>query len=237
MTKSQTSDTVSRHPGPGKPGFTLLEILLAILILAVVVTTVLASFNAVFSTTETLDNSAQIYAMAKTCLNRMVADLDALTIAQRPFYKPPDYDDPPDPYRIVGSTAEGDGIGFAALGFASRAHLPMENSSRTGIAAINYYIMVKEDGQPVLKRSDTLYPYPTFEENSSDPVLCERVKSLAFTYYDAEGSDYESWDSDSENFNYATPKAIKIKLEIGDEAESYIFQTMVKLPVYREKSE
>ena len=237
MTKSQTSDTGSRQLGTGKPGFTLLEILLAILILAVVVTTVLASFNAVFSTTDTLDNSAQIYAMAKTCLNRMIADLDALTIAQRPFYKPPDYDDLPDPYRIVGSTADDDGTGFATLGFASRAHLPMENSSRMGIAAINYYIMAKEDGQSVLRRSDTLYPYPFFEENSSDPVLCERVKSLAFTYYDAEGSDHESWDSDSENFNYATPTAIEIKLEIGDEAESYIFQTMVKLPVYREKSE
>ena len=244
MTKNQKSapcipraGTGNQRPQIHKSGFTLLEILLAILILAVVVTTVLGSFNAVFSTTATLDNSARIHAMAKTCLNRILADLGALTIAPRPFYKPPDYDDPPDPYRIVGSTAESDGTGFAVLGFASRAHLPMENSSRTGIAAINYYIMAKEDGQSVLKRSDTLYPYPAFEENSSDPVLCERVKSLAFTYYDPEGSDYESWDSDSENFNYATPTAIEIKLEIGDETESYTFQTMVKLPVYREKSE
>jgi general secretion pathway protein J len=229
--------TGNRRPEISKSGFTLLEILLAISILAVVVTTVLGSFNAVFSTTDTLDNSARIYTMAKTCLNRMIADLEALTIAQRPFYKPPDYDDPPDPYRIEGATAEADGTSFAFFRFASRAHLPMENSKRTGIAAITYYIMAKEDGQPVLKRSDTLYPYPSFEENSRDPVLCERVKSLAFTYYDTEGSDYESWDSDSENFNYATPTAIEIKLEIGDETEFFTFKTMVKLPVYREKSE
>ena len=231
------SQTEKRESSRDAPGFTLLEILLAILILAVVITTILGSFNAVFSTTDTLDNSARIHAMAKTCLNRMVADLEGLTISQRPFYKPPDYDDPPDPYRIAGTASEGDGIGFANFRFASRAHLPMEKSKRTGIAEIHYYIMAREDGLPVLKRSDKLYPYPPFEENSSDPVLCERVKSLAFTYYDDEGSDYEIWDSDSEEFNYATPTAVEIRLEIGDETESYTFKTMVRLPIHREKSE
>lgn len=228
--------TEKRESNRDASGFTLLEILLAILILAVVITTILGSFNAVFSTTDTLDNSARIHAMAKTCLNRIVADLEALMISQRPFYKPPGYDDPPDPYRIVGTASDGDGIGFADFRFASRAHLPMEKSKRTGIAEIHYYIMAKEEGLPVLKRSDKLYPYPPFEENSSDPVLCERVKSLAFTYYDDEGSDYEIWDSDSEEFNYATPSAVEIRLEIGDETESYIFKTMVRFPIHREKT-
>ena len=218
-------------------GFTLLEILLAILILAVVVTTVLASFNAVFSTTDSLDDSAQIYAMAETCLNRMIADLEELVIAQRPLYKPPDYDDPPDPYRLVGGTDEIDGTGFAKLRFTSRAHLPMENRKRTGIAEINYYMLAGENGQAVLKRSDRLYPYPAFEEQASDPVLCERVKSLAFTFYDDEGSEYESWDSDSEKFGHATPTAIAIKLEMGDEMQSTIFKTMVRFPASREKVE
>jgi prepilin-type N-terminal cleavage/methylation domain-containing protein len=49
-------------------GFTLMEILVAIAILAIVVTTVLASFNSVFSTTEVLDENANLYEMAKNCL-------------------------------------------------------------------------------------------------------------------------------------------------------------------------
>jgi prepilin-type N-terminal cleavage/methylation domain-containing protein len=51
----------SRKP---QAGFTLMEVLVAITILAVVVTTILASFNSVFSTTEALDESADIYEMA-----------------------------------------------------------------------------------------------------------------------------------------------------------------------------
>ncbi|MCK5418859.1 MAG: prepilin-type N-terminal cleavage/methylation domain-containing protein, partial [Desulfobacterales bacterium] len=50
----------SRRPAAG---FTLMEVLVAIAILAIVVTTILASFNSVFSTTEVLGESADIYEM------------------------------------------------------------------------------------------------------------------------------------------------------------------------------
>ena len=93
----------NQKPETGTRGFTLMEILLAFLILGIVITTILASFNAVFSTTDTLRNSSRYYDMAKNCLNRMTLDLGALYITQPPLYKPPDFDDPPDPYRIIGS--------------------------------------------------------------------------------------------------------------------------------------
>jgi len=87
-------------------GFTLMEILLAFLILGIVLTTVLASFNAVFSTTDTLNSSSRFYEMAKSCLNRMTLDLEAFYALQPPLYKKPEFDDPPDPYRFVGSNTE-----------------------------------------------------------------------------------------------------------------------------------
>ncbi len=92
-----------------------MEILLAFLILGIVVTTVLASFNAVFSTTDTLNNSSRYYDMAKNCLNRMTLDLEALYVRQPPLYKKPEFDDPPDPYRIAGSTTDFGGTSFAQL--------------------------------------------------------------------------------------------------------------------------
>jgi len=218
-------------------GFTLLEILLAFMILGIVVTTVLASFNAVFSTTDTLNRSSQYYGMAKNCLNRMTLDLEALYARQPPLYKKPEFDDPPDSYRIVGSTTDVGGTSFASIRFTSSAHLPLGKSNRDGIAEIVYYVQAQNDGQMVLRRADHLYPYPEFEERAGDPVLCNNLKSLVFKYLDADGSELDEWNSDSDEYGYATPAAIRIALEIGDETTSYDFETTVRLAAWREKIE
>lgn len=218
-------------------GFTLMEILIAIAILAVVVTTILASFNSVFSTTEVLDDNSDLFEMAKNCMKRMTNDLESIHITQRPLYKPPELDQPPDPHRITATIADSGGTGIANFRFTSRAHVNLEKDRRDGIAEITYYVKASDDGQLLLKRSDKLYPYTPFEEKGSDPVLCKYVKSLAFKFYDTEGSEYDRWDSDSDEFGYATPAAIAVQLELSKKSVSSTFETMVSLPIHREKAE
>ena len=207
------------------------------MILGIVVTTILASFNAVFSSTDALKSSGRYFDMAKNCLSRMTLDFEALYVSERPLYKPPGFDDPPDPYRIVGSNTDIGGTSFAAIRFTSRAHVPLNKSINDGIAEIVYYVQAKNDDRIVLKRADHVYPYPPFEESGGDPILCDYVKSLAFKYYDAEGNESEEWDSDSDEYGHATPTAIGIQLEIGDEAASYTFETTVRLAAFRKKIE
>jgi len=67
--------------------------------------------------------------------------------------------------------------------------------------------------------------------------LCNNLKSLVFKYYDAEGSEFDEWNSDADEYGYATPAAISIHLEIGNETASYDFETTVRLAVRREKIE
>jgi general secretion pathway protein J len=237
---SRISDFQQLAASGRKPdsGFTLMEVLIAIAILAIVVVTVLASFNSVFSTTEVLDESADIHEMAKNCLKRMVLDLESIHISQRPLYKPPELDQPPDPYRFGASAEDTGGTGIAQnLRFASRAHIRLEDRSREGIAEVIYYVKAGDDGQLTLKRADNLYPYPEFEEKSSDPTLCKYVKSLSFKFYDKDGIEWDVWDSDSDEFGYATPKAIAVKLELTKKNASHTFETMVSLPISREKAE
>ena len=221
----------------GVRGFTLIEILLAFLILGIVMTTLLASFNAVFSSTDTLKNSARYFDMAQSCMNRMTFDLEALYITRPPLFKVPNFDAPPDPYRIVGSYSDVDGTSFALLRFASNAHIPFNRSTKNGIAEIVYYVQRDSEGRRVLRRRDTLFPYPPFEESNGDPVLIEDVKSLTIKYFDGEGTEYEEWNSDTEEFGYATPAAIGIQLEIGSESSSYTFETTVRFAVHRKKIE
>jgi general secretion pathway protein J len=223
-------------------GFTLLEILIAIFIFAIVMSTIFGTFNAVISRTDAIKNGMGGYEMARTCLNRITSDLNAIYIEQKPLYHSPDFDDPPDPYRLIGKETFAGNKSFSQLRFASTDHLSMKRNNENGIAEIVYY--VKEQGYPesefVLKRSDVVYSYDKdyeFEEKDSDPVLCEDIEEFSVLYYDKDENEYEKWDSDSDYMKYSTPYAIKIRLKIKSSNGSYAFDTKIALPVYREKFE
>jgi len=227
---------------PERAGFTLLEILLAIFIFAIVMSTIFGTFNAVVSRTDAIKNGMDGYEMARTCLNRITQDLTTVYVDQKPLYAPPDVDDKPDPYRFLGKETSAGNKSFSWLRFAATDHLSLNGKAETGIAEIVYY--VKEQGDPesefVLKRADTAYPYDEdyeFEEKESDPVLCEGIEEFSLVYIDAEGNELETWDSDADIFKYASPRAVFVKLKIKNQESVYAFETKIILPVFREKFE
>ena len=215
----------------------MLEILIAISIFAIIVTTIFGSHNYIFSSAKVVEEDIAVYEMAKGCLSRITDDFQSLHVCLPPEYTPPDSDDDEDPFKITGETADAGSESFSRLMFASRAHVSFEKNIQKGIARIAYYVQKSDESRYVLRRADKLYPYEPFEEKKSDPVLCENVKLLVFKYFDEEGNEYDIWDSDSAGVDYSTPRAIKITLEIGDDSNFLPFETMVKLPVFREKIE
>jgi general secretion pathway protein J len=225
---------VSRIRQPDR-GFTLLEILIAIFIFSIIVTTIFGSYNSVFTGAERINQGVASYETARTCLSRMIVDLGSIHLSLPPQYSPPDFNDPPDPYRIVGDTHNVQTVSFPKLRFTSTAHVSLGGKTQNNIAEIVYYVQATDEGNYLLRRADNLYPYEPFEENANDPVLCENLKSLTFNYYDREGAEYDMWNSDTEDFGYATPAAIGIKLELTGGTDSLWFKTMVTLPVHRKK--
>lgn len=218
-------------------GFTLLEILVAIFILAIVMGLIFGTFNGVFSNADHVSAGSDIYAMADSCLRRISADLTALHVTQAIRYKMPLTDskpDKPDIYRIEGTTDSFGGKSFSRLRFSSLAHLPIDGENHQGIAEIVYYVQETADNTYVLRRADKLYPYPeSFEPKKSDPILCEQVRAFKVTYYDKQGREHDEWDSDSSDYEYSTPESIAIHLTIGSESNSYDFSTEITLPVHR----
>ena len=222
-------------PGKFNRGFTLVEILVVLAIFAIIITTIFGSFHSVFSTVEPLKKDSELYQMAQDCLDRMVLDLRSVHVSLPPAYRPPDMNDPPDPYRIVGETVSMENASFATLRFAGLAHVSFGSTRREGIAEIIYYVQRTADNHFILRRSDQLYPYKPFGESGTDPILCEFVQGLSLTYYDHEGNDYDRWDSDSEDFEHATPRAIGIVLEVGGSGRRITLETRVLLSVYRKQ--
>ena len=216
-------------------GFTLLEILVALFIFSIVMTTIFGSFNMVIGNAGDIELKASNYEMGKICLNRIISDIRLLYLPLGPLYSPPEFTDEPDPNRLLGEKTVINGVDFSTLLFTANAHLPFEGSTITGIARIGYYVQYTSDENFVLKRSDKLFPSDIFEQDPNDPIICENLKALSFFYYTEDGQEFDYWDSDSTEFGYASPSALKIVLKLGSEADEIGLETMIILPVVREK--
>lgn len=217
-------------------GFTLLEILAAMAVLAVVVSMVMMVFGGIYDSAERLNLGTDLHEMGNACLNRMAADLQSIHVAQYPRYRPPDINDDPEIYHIRGESRSEGGQPFGRLRFTSMAHLPFSGEAHEGIAEIVYYVQETSEGGYILRRADKLFPYPEdFEESETDPIMCEQLLKFDLLYFDAEGQEHEDWDSESDDIEFSTPRAIEISLTLGTEEFSYAFKSRIALPAYRYK--
>ncbi len=177
-----TTSGYTSFSGNTETGFTLLEILIAISIFAIIVTTVFGSHNYIFSSAKVVEEDIAAYEMAKSCLSRITDDFQSLHVSLPPEYTPPDSDDEEDPFKITGETADAGGESFSRLMFASRAHVSFEKNIQEGIARIVYYVQKSDENIYILRRAEKLYTYEPIEEKKTDPVVGENVNSLVFKY-------------------------------------------------------
>jgi len=68
------------HYSKENSGFTLLEILIAIFIFAVVMTTIFTSYTGTFRVVDETESQAEIYQMAGIAMERMLEDLESIYI-------------------------------------------------------------------------------------------------------------------------------------------------------------
>ena len=214
-----------------RKGFTLIEILIAIFILATVLTTVYAAYTGTFRIVKDTRRGDNIYSMARTAMNRMAKDMESVC-----------------GYRNSFKFASGESENFMELSFLSSAHLDFDDERSSGIAVISYFV-VEDDGKEscILKRKDELYMDKTeeAEEDVSKAVgyiLCEGLQSLIYKFYDSSGEEYDSWDSeyDSKAQNDKLPSVVSIQMDFinpDDKDRPYRFMTKVFLPTAKNRSQ
>ncbi|MBE9504992.1 MAG: prepilin-type N-terminal cleavage/methylation domain-containing protein [Proteobacteria bacterium] len=205
-------------------GFTLIEILIAIFILATVLTTVYAAYTGTFRIVKDTRRGDNIYSMARTAMNRMAKDMESVC-----------------GYRNSFKFASGKNEDFMELSFLSSAHLNFDDERSSGIAVISYFVMEDDEKDGcILKRKDELYrgkAEEAKEEVSRDGghILCEGLQSLIYKFYDDSGEEYDSWDSesDSKTQNDNVPSVVSIQMDFinpDDRDRPYRFMTKVFLP-------
>ena len=222
--KKNTHSEVIEQPRSG--GFTLVEIMIAILILGLVLSTVYAAYSSTMKNVRDIEYEGHLYRMARTTMDRMVKDLSSLQLSAGSFDLRAE--------KKTLSKRE-----FYSLSFWSAAHLAFgENESEGRPAAISYHVEEDEGGGSFsLRRSDLAGAKPAKDKSVSGGfVVCSNVDSLSLRFYDATGRESESWDSSSLSADQKgkAPAVVKIELalvNINDNEKPYKFMTKVFLPV------
>jgi len=201
-----------------RKGFTLLEILIAMFIFAVVLTTIFTSYTGTFRIIEETESQADIYAMARTVLIRMQEDLESIHFKETGASKPEGSS--LEPAIFLGENKEIKGRDADTLRFLSRAHLIFdEEDENPGVAEISYYVSENEvEDSLALYRSDRPELEEPQEEGTGGLILCDGLFSVNITYHDADGEMHENWDSSEDEFKHK-------------------FMTRVALPMARERHE
>jgi general secretion pathway protein J len=214
-------------------GFTLMEILIAIFILAIVMSTLYASYSTTFRNIDETEYQAEIYAMARTVMARIAGDLESAYIYSSPGN--PNNDTPNIPSTFfTGKESSFFGRSSDTLSFSSRAHLDFqEDSDNTGRANISYYIKESNDNETLtLYRSDSTEFQQAPQEGEGGLILCEDLYSIDFKFYDKNGEASETWDSTNDIVKDTLPVMVSVKIEFvnrSDEESPFKFMTAVSL--------
>ena len=199
-------------------GFTLLEVLLAVGIAAMLITAVLQVFEATILAREEVKALSEPMSKGPQILDMIEEDLRAIwtyDIKDNRVFRGEDRD-------IVGLDAD-----RIHLLVAGRTVFPVrldDDSLRTAPYAEVSYILRSNDDNPNLlelwRREDALFDKELWR-GGNYLLLSDRVRSFDVTYYDELGDEAEpeeDWDSAEKK---TLPRRIKIELELERSAESF----------------
>ncbi|WPD21525.1 MAG: prepilin-type N-terminal cleavage/methylation domain-containing protein [Candidatus Electrothrix scaldis] len=218
-------------PDSEQAGFTLLEIMLAVLILGLVVAMVTTALSGSINAIDATITQGDLYYRAQVAMERINEDLSSALLTND--------------MEFIGQSGSDSSEQTVLLSFSSLAHLVLDpKNDQPGLGRIHYALQADPDqsGHLLLVRSDALQR-PTEDGEESGEVeayiLADQLRSVDFTFYDYQGEEQENWDTtvDEEDEEAKAkrrlPAAVTCRLEfwVDIEAErTIVFQTTVLLP-------
>jgi len=214
-------------------GFTLLEILIAMSIFAIVIAMLFSTFNAfIISGKKVKEDILQIDNITNIH-KRITFDLESIFMLQTPRYKKPGFDSEPDAFGLVGTRETIGQKAVAFLTFSSLAHAKLGQDQRSGVTRIAYYVRKNENNSLDLCRADVLSLLPKDIKSCTDPVLFQNISGFEIVYKDKNFDEYKYWDSDSREFQYTFPSNIDLKIIFGSKENRQI--TVISVDIVPER--
>jgi type II secretion system protein J len=201
-------------------GFTLLEVILAIVIGSMVLTILYSSFFQVIRAKDSVENTLELYHATSIVFSKMTEDLQAA------YPRGMVYSDLTSavslPYFI--GKKEGD---QSTLNFTSLSREPSTNSKDSDQAEIGYYLepISKSDLFFLMRREN---PRIGTDSSGTQYPICDRVVELNMAYVSGEEL-VDEWDS---TLTGSLPRAVEIQLTVrGPGGEDVTFSSLILIPV------
>ena len=215
-------------------GFTLLEVLVSLVISAIVLAGVYASFSAVMDTRRRVETGAKIDMTARLVLTRLSREIESAFLVKRAQDAPPE-----SRYTVFsGSQSEmagrpGDRLSFSTFAHAKRGvdanesdqavieYTTEENEPGAEIAAGAGAGQGREDGEPtvaLLRREWRRIPAPR-DVQRTEPraiALVDDVRGFRVRFRDGAGEWTDRWDSTEVRTLDLLPVAVEITLTLRD---------------------
>jgi general secretion pathway protein J len=191
---------MSRNRGAG---FTLVEVLIALAILAMVVASTFTIFRSASKSWQKGETRSERYQNARSAISRINSEISQAVINSNPLCK---------------FTGDKNKVSFVSF-----------VSAESGVFELSEVEFWLDEAKRLLMRNDDLDPDYDFATYDHSDVLSENVSELEFSYFD--GAVWtDTWKSDPASA-VGLPKAVKVKIKVGDKKakEGEIFEVIARL--------
>ncbi len=221
---------MSRRPRHGQRGFTLMEIALAVGIVAVMGSITWGSLSQSFDAYETVKDIDQRYHNVRVAMNRMSREISMAFITQpgRDFGQEQMWKT-----IFIGKS----GSDFSELQFTSFAHEVMrEDAKESDQCEIGYTVERDEEDREKRNLVRRVDPRIDREPEKGGPVavLAEGIKKLKFRYFDPKDDDWtDEWSTERPETLNRLPTIVEITLVVEDENGkdlSFVTKTRINMP-------
>lgn len=212
-------------------GFTLVELLIAIFIFAIVISSVYGAYRATFHIVHGSEYQLKVANSARVVVERLAEDFSSIVTGPGGVF--------------FGENHEySDAIGDS-LSFVSSAHLALRKTDTlSGHALVQYLPELDLDtGLLNLYRSDVVL-LPGVEKDDDDVskhLICRGLQEFRFTYVDQDGNEAEEWQveevvspgGDAETEETPFPSLVYVEFKFAESVESEnstVFKTAFALP-------
>ena len=211
-------------------GFTLVEVLIAVVIFSIIMLSLFSSFRLFISSTHIIKEKLSEVDQIMGVFKQIRADIETIFILQPPRYSKPLFDSEPDPYGFKGSDSK--------FRFSSFNNTHYSQGFDKGIVKLVYYLRPCKNNdnfdlcrkQIFISDSD---PQSESETSCYDPVVIQQIAGIKISYIDFNGDAHDFWDSESSEYEYKFPAAVSFELTLIGKDRKTKIESSISLPVKR----
>ncbi len=209
------------------PGFSLLEVLIAASLMAIIGALLLTSLSSSMDAKEAVENTSDRYHLVRQAMGRMVKEISMAYLSK--------HRDAPELRQRTGFKGEEQRIDFTAFGAVSRK----QDAKKSDQRELTYFIGVDPETQEsALMRREQVGPDLELDEGGRTQVLLTGCKELEFAFWDSTKEDWtDVWDAENAATLDRLPQRVRIRFtaqmenerdqEFYSQTEIFLWQTPI----------